>query len=92
LEGEIFHYRDKSGLECDAVMHRRNGQYGLIEIKLGGEALIEAGAKTLNALAEEIDTTKMQTPSFLMVLTAVGKYAYQRKDGVYVVPIGCLKD
>jgi predicted AAA+ superfamily ATPase len=92
LEGVIFHYRDKSGLECDAVMHRRNGQYGLIEIKLGGEALIEAGAKTLNALAEEIDTTKMQTPSFLMVLTAVGKYAYQRKDGVYVVPIGCLKD
>jgi predicted AAA+ superfamily ATPase len=91
-EGGIFHYRDKSGLECDAVMHRRNGQYGLIEIKLGGEALIEAGANTLNALAEEIDTTKMQAPTFLMVLTAVGKYAYQRKDGVYVVPIGCLKD
>jgi predicted AAA+ superfamily ATPase len=91
-EGGIFHYRDKSGLECDAVMHRRNGQYGLIEIKLGGEALIEAGANTLNVLAEEIDTTKMQAPTFLMVLTAVGKYAYQRKDGVYVVPIGCLKD
>ncbi|MCH4155332.1 MAG: DUF4143 domain-containing protein [Muribaculaceae bacterium] len=91
LEGNIFHYRDKNGLECDAVMHLRNGQYGLIEIKLGGDTLIEAGAKTLRALADEIDTTKMHKPAFLMVLTAVGKYAYQRKDGVFVAPIGCLR-
>lgn len=92
LDGSVYHYRDKNGLECDAVLHRENGQYGLIEIKLGGETAIEAGSKTLHKLAELIDTTRMQTPSFLMVLTAVGTMAYQRKDGVWVVPIGCLKE
>ena len=93
LNGKVYHYRDKSGLECDAVIHLRDGRYGLIEIKLGGETLINEGAKTLNALANQIDTTRMKTPSFLMVLTAVGDYAYRRpQDGVYVVPIGCLKD
>ena len=92
LDGEVFHYRDKNGLECDAVMHLRNGSYGLIEIKLGGETLIEEGAASLKKLKEKIDTTKMKVPSFLMVLTAVGAYAYQRPDGVLVVPIGCLKD
>lgn len=92
LNGQIYHYRDKSGLECDAVLHLRNGNYGLIEIKLGGDTLIEAGAKTLKQLADKIDTTKMKSPSFLMVLTGVGQYAYLRDDGVYVVPIGCLKD
>lgn len=69
-----------------------NGSYGLIEIKLGGETLIEEGAKNLKRLANKIDTTKMKHPSFMMVLTAVGQYAYLRKDGVMVVPIGCLKD
>lgn len=92
LDGEVFHYRDKNGLECDAVVHLRNGNYGLIEIKLGGETLIEEGAANLKKLADKIDTTKMNAPSFLMVLTAVGAYAYQRKDGVLVVPIECLKD
>jgi len=92
LNGQIYHYRDKNGLECDAVLHLRNGNYGLIEIKLGGDTLIEAGAKTLKQLADKIDTTKMKSPSFLMVLTGVGQYAYLRDDGVYVVPIGCLKD
>lgn len=92
LNGQIYHYRDKNGLECDAVLHLRNGNYGLIEIKLGGDTLIEAGAKTLKQLANKIDTTKMKSPSFLMVLTGVGQYAYLRDDGVYVVPIGCLKD
>ncbi len=92
LDGEVFHYRDKNGLECDAVMHLRNGSYGLIEIKLGGETLIEEGAASLKKLKEKIDTTKMKAPSFLMVLTAVRAYAYQRPDGVLVVPIGCLKD
>ena len=92
LNGQIYHYRDKSGLECDAVLHLRNGNYGLIEIKLGGDTLIEAGAKTLKQLADKIDTTKMKSPSFLMVLTGVGQYAYLRDDGVYVAPIGCLKD
>ena len=92
LNGQVFHFRDKYGLECDAVMHLRDGRYGLIEIKLGGDRLIEEGAKNLEDLAAKIDTDKMKHPSFLMVLTAVGKYAYRRKDGVYVVPIGCLRD
>lgn len=92
LDGQIYHFRDRYGLECDAVLHLRNGQYGLIEIKLGGDTLIEEGATTLQTLAKKIDTGRMKAPSFLMVLTGTGKYAYRRKDGVYVVPIGCLKD
>ena len=92
LEGSVYHYRDSSGLECDAVLHLRNGNYGLIEIKLGGEKNIEEGAKNLKLLASKIDTTKMKAPSFLMILTGTTKYAIRREDGVYVVPIGCLKD
>lgn len=92
LDGTIYHYRDGNGLECDAVLHLRNGSYGLIEVKLGGEKNIEEGAKNLISLASKIDTTKMKAPSFLMVLTGTSKYAIRRKDGVYVVPIGCLKD
>ena len=92
LDGEVYHYRDKSGLECDTVVHLRNGSYGLIEIKIGGDKLTEEGAATLHKLAQKIDTTRMKAPSFLMVLTAVGSFAYRREDGVYVVPIGCLKD
>ncbi len=92
LNGGVYHYRDKNGLECDAAVHLRDGRYGLIEIKLGGDNLIKEGVSTLLALAEKIDTTKMKTPSFLMVLTATGDYAYRREDGVLVVPIGCLKD
>lgn len=92
LDGDVYHYRDKSGLECDAVIHLRNGKYGLMEIKLGGERLIEEGVKNLKLLDGKIDTQKMNKPSFLMVLTGVGDYAYRRKDGVYVVPIGSLKD
>lgn len=92
LDGEVYHYRDSDGLECDAVVHLRNGAYGLIEIKLGGERLIDEGAKSLQKLAKKIDTTKMKAPAFLMVLTATGKYAFKREDGVWVVPIGALKD
>ena len=92
LGGKVYHYRDKTGLECDAVIHLRNGLYGLIEVKLGGDKLIEEGSKNLLTLSDKIDTTKMKTPAFKMVLVGVGKYAYQRQDGVYVVPIGCLKD
>ncbi len=91
LDGKVYHYRDKTGLECDAVLHLRNGHYGLIEIKLGGDKLVEEGVKTLTDLSKKIDTTKMPNPSFLMVLTGIGDYAYRRADGVYVVPIGCLK-
>ncbi len=92
LNGEVYHYRDKSGQECDAVIHLRNGSYGLIEIKLGGDALIEEGAKSLKSFQKKIDTGAMKEPAFLMVLTGLGDYAYRREDGVYVVPIGCLKD
>ena len=91
LSGEVYHYRDKNGLECDAVIHLRNGSFGLVEIKLGGELLIEEGAESLKALRDKIDPEKMKTPSFLMVLTGLGDYAYRREDGVYVVPIGCLR-
>lgn len=92
LNGEVYHYRDRDGQECDAVVHLRNGKYGLIEIKLGGDRLIEEGAKSLKAMEAKIDTDKMNAPSFLMVLTGTGDYAYRRQDGVYVVPIGCLKN
>ena len=92
LDGKLYHYRDSSGLECDTVLHRRNGTYALIEVKLGGEKLIEEGVASLNSLANTIDTDRMHKPSFMMVLTAVGQYAYQRKDGIFVVPIGCLKN
>lgn len=92
LDGSVYHYKDNTGLECDAVVHLRNGKYGLIEIKIGGETLINEGAANLKKLAEKIDTTKMKTPSFLMVLTGVGQYAYKREDGVLVVPIGCLRN
>ncbi len=92
LNGQVYHYRDASGLECDAVVHLRNGSYGLIEIKLGGDKLISEGIETLNKLADKIDTERMKKPSFKMVLVGVGDYAYRRKDGVFIVPIGCLKN
>ncbi len=90
--GSVFHYRDKTGLECDAVIHLRNGNYGLIEIKLGGAHAIKEGAKTLNKLASKIDTDRMKEPAFKMILIGVGTYAYQREDGIFVVPIGCLRN
>ncbi len=92
LDAEVYHYRDKSELECDAVIHLRNGRYGLIEIKLGGDRLIEEGAESLKTLKEKIDTARMAEPSFLMVLTALGDMAYMRPDNVIVVPIGALKN
>ena len=92
LGGNVYHYRDKNGLECDAVLHLRDGHYGLIEIKLGGESLINDGAESLNDLEAQIDTARMKPASFKMILTAVGEYAYRRsEDNIYVVPIGCLK-
>ena len=92
LNGEVYHYRDKDGQECDAVIHLKNGKYGLIEIKLGGDKLIEEGAASLKNMEAKIDTDKMNVPSFLMVLIGIGDYAYRRQDGVYVVPIGSLKN
>lgn len=91
LDGTVYHYRDKSGLECDAVIHLRNGAYGLVEIKLGGDKLIEEGAETLKDLASKIDTKNMSKPAFMMVLCAKSPFAYKRNDGVYVVPITALR-
>ncbi|MDR0939399.1 MAG: DUF4143 domain-containing protein [Mediterranea sp.] len=91
-DGEIFHYRDAKGLECDAVVHLRNGAYGLIEIKLGGDRLIEEGVSNLKKLVNKIDPTRMKLPAFSMILTATGTYAYRRADGIYIVPACCLKD
>ncbi len=91
LIGEVFHYRDSAGLECDAVLHLRDGRYALAEIKLGGADNIEKAADSLKELSGKIDSDKMKGPSFLMVLTGVGQYAYRRKDGIYVIPIGCLR-
>ena len=92
INGNLYHYRDSSSLECDAVIHLRNGDYGLVEIKLGGDNLIEEGASNLIKLKNKLDTSKMKNPSFLMVVTATGNYAYKRNDDVYVVPIGSLKN
>ena len=91
LNGNVYHYRDSNKLECDAVVHLRNGSYGLVEIKIGGDIWIEKGAKSLLALNAIIDTERMKKPSFMMVLTGVGTYPYKRDDGVFVVPIGCLR-
>ncbi|MBR6439919.1 MAG: ATP-binding protein [Aeriscardovia sp.] len=92
LDGSVYHFRTEKGLECDAVIHLRDGRYGLVEIKLGGSDAIENAAKTLKSIASQIDTDKMKEPSFLMVLVGDCPYAYQRPDGVFVVPVGTLKD
>jgi predicted AAA+ superfamily ATPase len=91
-DGQVYHYRDKQGRECDAIIHLRNGSYGLIEIKLGGTNLIEDGAKSLKKLMNDLDTSRMKAPSFAMVLTGIGDFPYRRDDGILVVPIGCLKN
>ncbi len=92
LDGKVYHYRDKNNLECDAVIHLRNGSYGLVEVKIGGAELIKEGAESLKTLSSKIDSTRMKTPSFMMVLTGIGNFAYKRpEDGVLVVPIGCLR-
>jgi len=88
-DGEVFHYRDKTGLEADLLVQLRDGRWGAIEVKLGNKQIEEA-AENLLKLKNKIDTSKMQEPSFLMVLTG-GQFAYRRKDGVFIVPIGCLK-
>jgi len=92
LDGDVYHYRDADGLECDAVIHLRNGKYGLIEIKLGGDEAVEAAAKTLNTLNQKLDVENVGQPSFKVIVIGVGDYAYTRTDGIYVVPIGCLKN
>lgn len=92
LNGTVYHYRDRNGLECDAVVHLRNGQYGLVEIKLGGDKAIAEGIETLNKLSAQIDTSVMKPPAFKMILTGLGNIAYTQKDGIHIVPVGCLRD
>lgn len=92
LDGKLYHYRDSTGLECDTVLHRRNGSYALLEVKLGGKELIDEGAANMIKLSQSIDTDQMPSPSFMAVIIGVGHYAYQREDGVCVIPIGCLRD
>jgi hypothetical protein len=89
-DGDVFHYRDKSGLEADLIVRLRDGRWAAIEIKLGNKQIDEA-AQNLLALKARIDEDKMGEASFLMVITG-GQYAYRRNDGVLVVPIGCLRD
>ena len=91
LNGAVSHYLDRNGLECDAVVHLRNGMSGLVEVKLGGSSLIEEGADTLNALSGLIDTSRQKKVAFKMVVTTVGDYAYQRSDGIIVCPLSALK-
>lgn len=90
MNGTLYHYRDSNGLEADAVIHLRNGNYGLIEMKLGRQIDIDEGAEHLRTLANIIDTEYMKAPSFLMIVTA-GNAAYTRPDGVHVVPLACLR-
>jgi len=91
LNGQVSHYLDRNGLECDAVVHLRNGTSGLVEIKLGGSALIEEGAATLNALSGLVDTSRQEPVAFKMVVTATGDCAYRRTDGIVVCPISALR-
>ena len=90
IDGEVFHYRDKSGLEADAIVHLKDGRWGAIEVKMGAKE-IEDAAGNLKTLRDKINLDKMKEPSFLMVLTGT-EFGYRRNDGVYITPIGCLRD
>jgi hypothetical protein len=90
IGGSVFHYRDNTGLEADAVIHLNDGRCGSVEAKLGNNSIDEA-AENLIILKEKIDTDRINEPSFLMIVTGTG-YAYKRIDGILVVPIGCLKN
>ena len=91
LYGDVYHYRDKNGLEIDAIIHLDNGKWAAFEIKLHDSDRIEEGAINLLKFASLIDEQKMKKPEFLMVITAT-EYAYQREDGVWIVPLACLED
>jgi predicted AAA+ superfamily ATPase len=89
-DGDVFHYRDKSGLEADLIVRLRDGRWAAIEVKLGAKQIDEA-AKNLLALQARVDRDKMGEASFLMIVTG-GQFAYRRSDGIWVVPLGCLRD
>lgn len=90
IDGQVFHYRDGSGLEADAVIALNDGRWAAVEVKLGSKEIDEAAGHLLK-LKDKVNTEKMREPSFLMILTGT-EIAYRREDGVYVVPLGCLKD
>ena len=90
IDGDVFHYRDKSGLEADIIIRLRSGKWAAVEVKLGNREIEEA-AKNLVALKARIDEEKMGEASFLMIITG-GPFAYRRNDGIWVVPIGCLRN
>lgn len=92
LDGDIYHYKDNLNNECDAVIQLRGGRYALIEVKLGGQTLVEEGAATLKKVLSKIDTDKMGEPSFMAIVTGTEHYAYRRSDGIYTIPIGTLKN
>ena len=93
LDGHLYYYRDKAGRECDAIIHLPDGKWGAVEIKLGSdEVSINEGSKSLQRFIDNIDTEVMHRPSFTMILTATTNYAYRQDDGIYIVPIGCLKN
>lgn len=90
LGGAVYHYRDKSGLEVDAIVRLNSGAWGAVEVKLGGADRIDEGAKSMTRLVARLDGRRTPKPAFLMVLTG-GQFAYTRPDGVHVVPLGCLR-
>ena len=91
IGGEIRHYRDSNGLECDAVIHLKDGRYALAEIKLGGEDLIKEGINKLRAIRTKIRSNNQKEPEFSMIVTACGD-SYTTDEGVHIVPINMLRD
>lgn len=92
LDGDVYHYKDNLDNECDVVIHLRNGRYALLEVKLGGERLIDEGVKTLKDVLRRIDTDKMGKPAFMAIITGTERYAYRRDDGIIILPLGALKN
>ena len=92
LDGDVYHYRDNLDNECDIVVHLRDGRYALIEVKLGGETLIEEGARALKKVLKRIDTDKMGEPAFMAIVTGTDRYAYRREDGIMIIPLGSLRN
>ena len=92
LDGDVYHYKDDLDNECDVVIHLRDGRYALLEVKLGGERLIDEGVRTLKDVLRRIDTDKMGKPAFMAIITGTERYAYRRDDGIIILPLGALKN
>ena len=92
LDGDVYHYKDNLDNECDVVIHLRDGRYALLEVKLGGERLIDEGVRTLKDVLRRIDTDKMGKPAFMAIITGTERYAYRRDDGIIILPLGALKN